>query len=189
MIEGDSLDYSLLNDWADFDCKGYYTCEIGVRKGLGSKIIMDQVKNNYFHIGVDPYGDRVYQHTDNDANSKWNGKPTPPTYPDSMRDQLIKDFHWYIKQGKFHLANMTDTDFMESNDYKDKRFALVHFDGPHTTKDVINESIWFANRSAPKTRFIFDDYKTYDMQTVADCLHHFNFKPLAKGENKILLEN
>ena len=65
----------------------------------------------------------------------------------------------------------------------------MHFDGPHTTKDVINESIWFANRAAPKTRFIFDDYKTYDMQTVADCLHHFSFKPLAKGENKILLEN
>ena len=48
--------------------------EIGVRRGLGSKIIMDNLKNNYFHIGVDPYGDRVYQHFDNDANSKWNGR-------------------------------------------------------------------------------------------------------------------
>ena len=46
-------------------------------------------------------------------------EPTPPTYPDSMRDQMLKDFNWYIKQGKFHLANMTDTDFMGSNEYKD----------------------------------------------------------------------
>ncbi len=40
MIRGDSTDYDLLNKWSkDFDCQGYKTCEIGVREGLGSKII------------------------------------------------------------------------------------------------------------------------------------------------------
>ena len=37
---------------------------------------------------------------------------------------------------------------------KIKRFALVHFDGPHTTKDVINESFGLLIESAPK-------YKNY----------------------------
>ena len=55
MIQGDSDDYALLEKWSkDFDCNGYYSVEIGVRQGQGSKTIMDNVKNNYLHIGVDP---------------------------------------------------------------------------------------------------------------------------------------
>ena len=58
MIKGDSAEYDLLEKWSkDFDCQGYKTCEIGVREGLGSKIIMDGVRNNYIHVGVDPNGD------------------------------------------------------------------------------------------------------------------------------------
>ena len=30
MIQGDSIEYDLLAKWADFDCKGDYSCEIGV---------------------------------------------------------------------------------------------------------------------------------------------------------------
>jgi hypothetical protein len=48
MIQGDSVEYDLLAKWADFDCKGDYSCEIGVRDGMGSKIIMDNIKNNYY---------------------------------------------------------------------------------------------------------------------------------------------
>ena len=29
-------------------------------------------------------------------------------------------------------------------------YDLVHFDGPHKTKDVLRESIWFAERSRKK---------------------------------------
>ena len=47
MIKGDSIEYDLLAKWADFDCNGYYSCEIGVRDGMGSKIIMDNIKNNF----------------------------------------------------------------------------------------------------------------------------------------------
>ena len=53
MIEGDGAEYNLLEKWTkDFDCQGYYSCEIGVRRGLGTKLIMDNVKNNYMHVGV-----------------------------------------------------------------------------------------------------------------------------------------
>ena len=55
-IKGDGKEYDLLVKWAkDFDCEGYYSCEIGVRQGYGSKLIMDNVKNNYMHVGIDPY--------------------------------------------------------------------------------------------------------------------------------------
>ena len=179
MIRGDSGEYDLLTKWANFDCEGYYSCEIGVREGLGSKIIMDNIKNNFIHIGVDPYGNLNYQHYDTSPSYTAD-------YTDEMRDRLVEDMKPY--QGRFHLANMTDTAFMQSFLYADKTFAFVHFDGPHMTKDVLTEAVWFANRSAPRTRFVFDDHKTYSMDTIAYALTAFNFRTVEMGEHKILLE-
>ena len=185
------MDYELLEKWTkDFDCQGYKTCEIGVREGLGSKIIMDNVINNYIHVGVDPYGDRIYQHTDDQALRQWTGfeKGVAPTYPDTMRDQMLKDFDLYIKAGKFSPCLMTDTDFMNESKHSGSKFAFAHLDGPHMTKDVITEAVWFANHSAPHTRLVFDDYKTYDMSTVAKCLKYYGFLITDQGSNKCLME-
>jgi hypothetical protein len=179
MIRGDSGEYDLLTKWANFDCEGNYSCEIGVREGLGSKIIMDNIKNNFIHIGVDPYGNLNYQHYDTSHSYTVD-------YTDEMRDRLIEDMKPYA--GKFHLANMTDTLFMCHPDYNEKKFSFVHFDGPHMTKDVLTEAVWFANRSAPRTRFVFDDHKTYSMDTIAYALTAFNFRTIEIGEHKILLE-
>jgi len=191
MIRGDSTDYDLLEKWTKgFDCQGYKTCEIGVREGLGSKIIMDNVVNNYIHVGVDPYGDLVYQHCDDQPDRTWHGfeKGVAPTYPDSMRDTMLKDFLPYRNEGNFVLCNMTDTQFMNDSEHRHSTFAFVHFDGPHMTKDVITEAIWFANRSAPHTRFVFDDHNTYEMSTIAHALTFFDFKTKEMGDNKCLLE-
>jgi len=191
MIRGDSTDYDLLEKWTKgFDCQGYKTCEIGVREGLGSKIIMDNVVNNYIHIGVDPYGDLEYQHCDDQADRTWIGyeKGVAPTYPDSMRDTMLHDFKPYRNQGKFTLCNMTDTKFMNDTEHRHSTFAFVHFDGPHMTKDVLTEAIWFANRSAPHTRFVFDDHDTYEMSIIAHGLTFFGFKTKEMGENKCIME-
>jgi hypothetical protein len=191
MIRGDSTDYDLLDKWSkDFDCQGYKTCEIGVREGLGSKIIMDNVRNNYIHVGVDPYGDLVYQHCDDQPNRQWIGHEpgVAPTYPDSMRDQMLYDFKSYRNEGRFTLCNMTDTKFMNDTEHKNSKFAFVHFDGPHMTRDVITEAIWFANRSAPHTRFVFDDHNEYAMSVIANSLLYFDFKTKEMGKNKCLLE-
>ena len=191
MIRGDSTDYDLLDKWSkDFDCQGYKTCEIGVREGLGSKIIMDNVRNNYIHVGVDPYGDLVYQHCDDQPDRTWHGfeKGIAPTYPDSMRDQMLYDFKPYRNEGRFTLCNMTDTKFMNDSEHRNSTFAFVHFDGPHMTKDVITEAIWFANRSAPHTRFVFDDHNEYAMSVIANSLLYFDFKTKEMGQNKCLLE-
>ena len=191
MIRGDSTDYDLLDKWSkNFDCQGYKSCEIGVREGLGSKIIMDNVINNYIHVGVDPYGDLVYQHCDDQPNRQWIGHEpgVAPTYPDSMRDQMLYDFKSYHNEGRFTLCNMTDTKFMNDTEHKNSKFAFVHFDGPHMTRDVITEAIWFANRSAPHTRFVFDDHNEYAMSVIANSLLYFDFKTKEMGKNKCLLE-
>ena len=190
MIRGDSVEYDLLLKWAkNFDCDGHYSCEIGVREGLGSKIIMDNVLNNYMHIGIDPYGDLVYQHTDDQDQRTWDGfkKGDAPTYPDSMRDTLLKDLLPYRQQGKFRLANMTDKLFMTHPEHQDMTFAFVFFDGPHTTTDVLTEAIWFANRSAPHTRFVFDDTNCYQMSVIAYALTFFGFQCHGMGDTKCML--
>ena len=181
MIKGDSIEYDLLAKWANFDCKGDYSCEIGVRDGMGSKIIMDNIKNNYIHIGVDPYANLNYQHYD--TSSSYTAD-----YTDEMRDTMLNDLKPYRNAGKFHLANMTDTLFMCHFDYNEKKYAFVHFDGPHMTRDVITEAVWFANRSSDNARFVFDDYRTYGMDIVAHLLTYFKFKTIEAGKNKICLE-
>jgi hypothetical protein len=182
MIRGDSTEYDLLEKWTkDFDCQGYKTCEIGVREGLGSKIIMDNVRNNYIHVGVDPYGNLKYQHYDDTGAYTCD-------YTDEMRDTMLKDFLPYRNQGKFTLCNMTDTKFMNDTEHKDSKFAFVHFDGPHMTKDVMTEAVWFANRSEKGARFVFDDYTKYQMPMIAQVLSLYGFEIKDQGTNKCLLE-
>ena len=196
MIKGDSSDYSLLKKWCAtapvFNPKDrFYSCEIGVREGLGSKIIMDVFKERlkglpYMHFGIDPYGNRVYQHCDNQPNVTWKGFPkgVAPTYPDEMYEQMVKDFEEYPM---FNIIKMTDTQFMNENGHLEY-FNFVHFDGPHMTKDVITEAVWFANRSVKGTRFVFDDYYAYDMQLIDKVLEKYGFSVIESGKNKVCLE-
>ncbi len=191
MVEGDSFEYELLERWAKgFDCQGFKSCEIGVCKGYGSWTIIKNVVNNYIHVGVDPYGDLKYQHFDKQENYKWDGyeRGVAPTYPDTMRDTMLNDFKYIRNQGKFTLCNMTDKEFMNNSEHKDSKFAFVHFDGPHMTKDVITEAVWFAERAAPHTRLVFDDYPLYDMNLIANMMQYYGFKGLEKGKNKVCLE-
>jgi len=182
MIRGDSSEYELLEKWSKgFDCQGYKSCEIGVREGLGSKIIMDNIINNFIHVGVDPYGNLNYQHYDNTGSYTCD-------YTDGMRDTMLEDFKPYRNAGKFSLSIETDVEFMNTSKHRDSKFSFVHLDGPHMTKDVITESVWFANRSAPITRIIYDDYPKYDMPLIEKIMEKYGFKVLEKGKNKVCLE-
>ena len=67
-------------------------------------------------------------------------------------------------------------------------YDLVHFDGPHKTKEVLEEAIFFANRSSSTAVFVFDDHKTYDMNLIGRVLNYYNFKEVKKGAHKIIYE-
>ncbi len=75
---------------------------------------------------------------------------------------------------------------------KDKKiintYDFVHFDGPHTTAAVLHEALFFANRSRPGTRFVFDDVDTYDIRLIQQALTHYDFYIMERGENKMCLE-
>mgnify|MGYP003132236807 CR=1 FL=1 len=190
-IRGDSQEYDLLKKWTETlpfyeEPKFVTTVEIGVREGLGSKVIMLAIKERlggakipYKHIGIDPYANLKYQHYDTSPEYTAD-------YTDEMKQQMVKDFE---DHPEFIFYHMKDTEFM--NEFVEtgfKVYDLVHFDGPHMTKDVLREAIWFADKSRVGTRFIFDDYKKYKMDHIALVLTHFGFKTKEAGENKICLQ-
>ena len=104
-----------------------------------------------------------------------------------MRDTLLNDFKEYRNNGKFVLANMTDTMVMCDQDWNEKTYAFVHFDGPHMSKDVLTEAVWFANRAAPRARFVFDDTDKCEMSIIAHALTLFGFSTHCMGDKKCLL--
>ena len=187
MIRGDSSDYELLKKWCEktpvHNPKDrFYSVEIGVREGLGSKIIMDAFKERlkghpYMHFGIDPYGNLNYQHYDDSGAYTCD-------YTDYMYEQMVKDFEGYVM---FNIIKMTDTQFMNENGHLEY-FNFVHFDGPHMTKDVITEAVWFANRSVKGTRFVFDDFPKYDMELINKVLEKYEFSIVEFGRNKVCLE-
>ena len=200
-IEGDSKQYDLLSAWAERTAKEFsknketimLTAEIGVRKGLGSKLIMNYIRPNYsglhFHIGIDPYGDMIYPHYD-------NTKPIKMDYGEKMYAEFQKDF---AGEPRFNLLKMPDDVFFEkyyygvefyydAKQYVLNRYGLVHFDGPHKTSDVLTETIFFARRAAPGAVFIYDDWQKYNMAICKDAAKEFGFEFITNGDRKTILQ-
>lgn len=190
-IRGDSQEYELLKKWTETlpfyeEPKFVTTVEIGVREGLGSKVIMLAIKERlggakipYKHIGIDPYANLKYQHYD-------TSQEYTADYTDEMRKTMVEDFKDHPEFTFFH---MKDIDFM--NEFAEtgfKVYDLVHFDGPHMSKDVLREAIWFADRSRIGTRFIFDDSPKYNMKDITSALSHWNFSLYEEGENRVCLQ-
>jgi hypothetical protein len=217
-MRGDSVEYKLLEQWVkgltpqDF----YLTAEIGVREGYGTLIITDALKlknKNYFHIGIDPYGDLLYKHLDKQIDyekgtvaywTDFEGKPmvnedgTPkvPTYPNSMKQTFLSEFK---NHENFILYQLEDTEYFNAFGggvpvYQNGKkqivncYDFVHFDGPHTTEKVLEEVMFFAPRSRVGTRFVFDDSKTYEMSKIAHALTYFGFYTQEMGNDKCMLE-
>ena len=190
MIQGDSTEYEIIKEACE-SLKGndLFTVEIGVRKGAGSKIILDTLSNKvHWHIGIDPYGSLIYQHCD-------TTKPCLADYTNEMKRDLLKDLDYK----NFTLLSMGDDEFMKRFDdgvpiYRDKKelrtkYDLVHFDGPHRTFEVIKESIFFAERANVGCVFIYDDYQRYNMGLILHMIvNEYSFTLFKQGKNKLALK-
>ena len=189
MIGGDSKEYEILIEACEsLTSDNLFTVEIGVRQGLGSKLILENLKNKkHWHIGIDPYGNLSYEHFDDQPSIVCN-------YTNSMKVDLLRDLNFE----NFTLYQLGDDEFMKRfydgvPIYREKKeiiniYDLVHFDGPHKTVDVINEAIFFGKRSKPGSVFVFDDYPYYDMDAVLKIIvNEFSFSLLKQGKSKISL--
>ena len=193
MIAGDSTEYELISEEISkliLD-QVVLTCEIGLRRGLGSKTIMDAIisrgTEHYRHIAIDPYGNLNYQHYDDKP-------PYTADYTDSMKIETLYDL---VKYKEFAFFEFPDTYFFETmskgypisidgNTYLKDKYTVVHLDGPHTTNAVNNEISFFMRVMEEESLIILDDHKTYNTKTIDWSLEKIGFKRTKEGERKLI---
>ncbi len=196
MIKGDSSEYHLITKHIgklNID-RATLTCEIGLREGLGSKIIMDAIRehkpNLYKHVAIDPYNNLSYEHYDNEGS-------VVAGYTEEMKQKTVS--YLYQNYPEFDFYHMTDDYYFKTmgdghqlglfnNMMLFGLYKVVHFDGPHTTDAVIQELNFFIPRSETKALFIIDDFKDLKMGIVDMLLKTYNFNVAEEGDNKIIYQ-
>ena len=196
IIKGDSTEYHLITEQIGklkLD-QVTLTCEIGLREGLGSKIIMDAILDSkptlYKHIAVDPYNNLSYEHYDNEGS-------VVAGYTEEMKQITVS--YLYQNYPEFDFFHMTDDYYFKTMGeghqfvYNQELvlfglYQVVHLDGPHTTKAVIDELSFFIPRMASKGLIILDDYTDLQMGIVDMLLKTYNFNVAVKGDNKIIYQ-
>ena len=110
-IEGDSYDYELLDSAVKRIKNPIGTSfEIGVRRGMGSKTIIDAYRKYHpnltdlIHVGLDPYGDLPYNFSETVKNAKSD-------YTNLMKRETIINFA--RKYQEFHFVNLDTYEFFK----------------------------------------------------------------------------
>jgi hypothetical protein len=192
-LERDSLEYEILRNatLAIGDVEGM-TCELGVRRGGGSKVIIDALIEsnnvNRHHVCVDPYGNIEYVRTDNSTGRL--------DYHNQMRNDCLFNIYAYVRNLPIdlHFFVLEDTEFFKR--YSDgvpvynqeksilTKYALVHFDGPHSVELIKKEIEFFIDRTNQGSIFVFDDIRDYDHNLIEEMLFSNNWVLLEKGQHK-----
>lgn len=163
----DQLEQQLLYN-AAVSIKGVegIVCEIGLRDSGGMSVIMtgciDNNDTNRPFIALDPYGSIEYKFQENIA--------VYTDYTNQMKNKSLKNLYNFceINNINFSLFCLEDTEFFkrfddgvpiysESKKVLMNKYALVHFDGPHAVKEIINEIDYFKGRLSVGGFFVFDD--------------------------------
>ena len=191
MITGDSKEYEFFDEAIKLLKNPIgVSVEIGVRRGMGTKCIIDAYRKYHpniklNHLGIDPYGDILYRTADNDNGGRLG-------YTNKMKQEALLDL---IKEyPEFNLINLEDSEFFKRfadgypiYDYEKKlltQYEMVHFDGPHDTESVMKEVNFFLERRPKQCVYIFDDIDTHDIDKIGKHLIDNGFKEFKKGERK-----
>jgi len=187
-LPGDSYDYDVLYRavYATRDISGL-SVEIGVRRGGGIQHIVDALANTgKTIIGIDPYGNIEYAETDNSTRRL--------DYTNIMKNEALASIYRYVgdKGINFVFYNMEDTEWMSRfgtgvpiyNEYKTivNDYAFVHFDGPHDTKSVYEETLWFMFRASTGACFVYDDVGTYNHNKIDQLLIENGWSVIEHGK-------
>jgi hypothetical protein len=168
-LPGDSGDYQLLTQGVQLSSAvAGITCEIGLRRGGGSKHIIDAISQHCphkVHIAIDPYGHIPYEHKE--------GQVVQLDYTNEMYSDCMTNVHEYAKQKKvlFYFYPLEDTEFFsrfpdgvpvyQFNKRIEKKYSFVHFDGPHAVEPLMEEMLFFLYRINEGACWCFDDVNGY----------------------------
>jgi hypothetical protein len=196
MILGDSSEYEFFDEAIQLLKNPIgVSVEIGVRRGMGTKCIIDAYRKYHpnislTHLGIDPYGNILYRTSDSDKGGRLD-------YTNKMKQDallaIIKDYP------EFNLINLEDSEFFKRfadgypiYNYEKKlltQYETVHFDGPHDTESVMKEVNFFLDRRPKQCIYIFDDIDTHDIDKIGEHLIWNGFKQFKKGNRKAVYIN
>jgi hypothetical protein len=173
-IEGDTLQegYDMMKKYAK-TLKGVdgISCEIGVRRGMGSKSMMDGFVENSdkrTHVCVDPYGDIVM------LNDKFYNGQIRCGFDNKFKMETIVALHEWAFNKNLNLIFLPfeDTEFFKRfsdgvpvyNIEKSivNKYCYVHVDGPHTYNAAKNAFDFFCTRMDVNSIIAFDNCDHYD---------------------------
>jgi len=196
MILGDSSEYEFFDEAIQLLKNPIgVSVEIGVRRGMGTKCIIDAYRKYHpsiqlKHLGIDPYGNILYRTSDNDKGGRLD-------YTNKMKqDALLAIIKEYPE---FNFINLEDLEFFKRYadgypvyDFEKKlltKYETVHFDGPHDTESVMKEVDFFLDRRPEQCVYIFDDIDTHDIDKIGEHLIWNGFKEFKKGKRKAVFIN
>jgi hypothetical protein len=190
----DSIEYEILiNAVIQVQNIVGFTCEIGVREGGSTQIILDilkQTNQNKIHIAIDPFGNIDYTH--------WENTIQKIDYTNKMKNKMLMNLYTYCDKNNMEVLYfpLEDTEFFKrfsdgipiynENKYIINKYALVFFDGPHSVSAIKTECNFFIERIVEGGIFIFDDINQYEhMEKIHPYILENNFSVLEKGKRKI----
>lgn len=144
------------------------SCEIGLRRGGGTKVIVDTFIDNNdkrVHICIDPYGNIIY--TDIVG-------PHRSDYTNSMKNETLAELYSYARDKNVDIIffNLEDSEFYrrycdgvpvynEDKSYVNN-YCFVHVDGQHENEAVKLAANFFIPRMSINGIIIFDNTDHYD---------------------------
>jgi hypothetical protein len=187
--------------------------EIGTRRGGSAKLIIDSIvasgNTNRTMFCIDPYGNIDYVQTnkalkhhhpdvvlEGDPTSTEITQPTKLDYDNNMRNRTIPSLYYYAYQRitNFTFFCLEDTEFFNRyangvpvyNNEKSivNKYALVFFDGPHTSEKIEEETMFFVERSNVGSIFVYDDIWMYDHEKIENIIANYGFELLEKKNIK-----
>jgi hypothetical protein len=190
----DSIEYFILeNAVRQIKNVDGFTCEIGVREGGSTLLIMKTLKKTNqekIHIGIDPFGNINYNCNEYNV-VKYD-------YTNKMKVKMLKNIYNYCfsENMDFLYFPLEDNEFFKRfqdgvpvyNETKEiiNKYALVFFDGPHTTNLVKAEFNFFKDKIPIGGMIVFDDLDYYPhMITLNDYIKECGFVIFEKGVKKI----
>lgn len=154
-------------------------CEIGIREGGGMGMMMqaciDSVNTDHIFLGIDPYGNVPYT---------WKeGVVVQLDYTNSMKNRTLSALYNFahIHNLYFDFYCLQDLEFFkkfkegipyynETSSYINS-YALVHLDGPHAVKELLEELEFFKPRISLGGYIVLDDVSDYyDLSSLQNFL-------------------
>lgn len=166
MISGDSGEYEFLTEGIQLSANvDGMAIEIGLRRGMGTKTILDAVRRfcpSKRVLSIDPYGSIPYVGREHIGEIRLD-------YDNPMKYDCMVDIWTDVRDNpvNYDFMPFTDDFFFEimANGVPryeeiisiDKWYSFAHLDGPHNYEHVSKESIWLDQRMKTGSTIVIDD--------------------------------